>query len=666
MRDQGEQAVDVVMESFEAAKAELLASRAEIDSSYNILEQAIQKGRDQLLAKQASDGHWCYELEADCTISAEYILMMHFMDEVDADLQQKIARYIRSHQAEHGGWPLYAGGDMDISCSVKAYYALKLVGDQPDEPHMQKAREAILAQGGAARSNVFTRLTLTMFEQMPWRAVPFIPAEIMLLPRWFPFHIYKVSYWSRTVMIPLTILYSLKAKAKNPKQVGIAELFTVDPWKERRYFPIRSKLNKAVLLLERVARLFEPVVPGLLRNYAINKAVQWMLPRMNGEDGLGGIFPAMVNAYEALSLLGYAPDNEYRLNAKRAIDKLLVIGKEQAYCQPCLSPVWDTALSALTLHETNQALQSKYAGKALVKSLDWLVDRQIQNVPGDWLQSTNGPTGGGWAFQYRNDYYPDVDDTAAVAWALLEVDAKRYADTIDFAAEWLYSMQSSNGGFGAFDKDNTAYYLNEIPFADHGALLDPPSSDVSARCVAVFAHQHFAEHAEYNQTKERCLNYLLNEQEKNGAWFGRWGTNYLYGTWSVLSSLEKDAASFDTIAIKRAVKWLKATQNTDGGWGETNDSYADPSLAGRATHSNAFQTAWALLALLAAGESHADEVEKAVQYLLETQATDGNWYDKDFTAPGFPRVFYLKYHGYDKFFPLWALARYYNLRFAKD
>ncbi len=621
--------------------------------------EAIEAASAALFRLQHADGHWCFELEADCTIPSEYILMMHFLDDVDSVLQGKIANYIRGHQASHGGWPLFTGGDLDISCSVKAYYALKIAGDNPEDEHMVKAREAILAAGGAARSNVFTRILLAMFQQVPWRAVPFIPVEMLLLPRWFPFHIYKISYWSRTVLVPLSILYSLKATAKNPGNVGIRELFTTDPEEERDYFPVRSKLNTFILGFERFARLFEPLVPDFLRRFAIKKAMDWLLPRLNGEDGLGGIFPAMVNIYEVLVLLNYPEDHEYRVMAKQALLKMLVIDGDSAYCQPCLSPVWDTALTALALNEADFKPQS-----ALYSALDWLADRQIRDVDGDWRVRAPGLAGGGWAFQYRNDYYPDIDDTAAVAWAMLELDADRYRENLDSAAGWVMGMQSKNGGFAAFDKDNTYYYLNEIPFADHGALLDPPTSDVSARCLTLLGDPNYRQKKSYAKTLQRCIQYLLDEQEKTGAWYGRWGTNYIYGTWSVLTGMEKAGESPEQLPIKRAIKWLKSVQREDGGWGEDNNTYLQAEMAGRADHSTSFQTAWALLALMAAGEVDSIEVKRGIEYLLEQQQEGGLWCDNVFTAPGFPRVFYLKYHGYSKFFPLWALARYRNLRFA--
>ena len=616
------------------------------------LWRVISAARDALLGLQHDNGYWCFELEADCTMPAEYIMMMHFMDEIDTELQDKIAVYLRSHQQPHDGWGLFPGSDFDLSCSVKTYYALKLAGASPAEPHLVRAREAILAAGGAARCNVFTRIALALFGQIPWRGVPIVPVEIMLLPRWFPFHLSKVSYWSRTVMVPLAILCSLRARAKNPGRVDIRELFIVPPEKEKNYFPVRSRLNRILLGFERLGKLLEPAIPGFIRRYAMKKAERWVIERLNGTNGLGAIFPAMVNAHEALACLGYPADHPYRVITKEALTKLLVVVQDSAHCQPCVSPVWDTALACLALHQA----AGEQPTAEIKRGLDWLEKMQLLDAPGDWRDSRPKLEGGGWPFQFGNDFYPDIDDTAAVGWAMHRVDEKRYTEALRRAAQWVCGMQSENGGFAAFDVDNTCYYLNEIPFADHGALLDPPTSDVTGRCIALLAPL-----GKYQEVWKRSLEFLKREQEKNGSWFGRWGTNYIYGTWSVLSALELAQEPCDQLFIRRAVEWLKRVQRADGGWGESNDTYFNPGRAGHANSSTAFQTAWALLALMAAGEVDSTEVTRGVEYLLRTQQANGLWNDSEFTAPGFPRVFYLKYHGYDKFFPLWALARYYNL-----
>jgi squalene-hopene/tetraprenyl-beta-curcumene cyclase len=625
------------------------------------INNAIKQAQEQLLSLQSKEGFWVFELEADCTIPSEYIMMMHYLGEIDEALQAKIAVYIRSRQSEDGSFPLFTGGPGDISCSVKAYYALKMAGESVDAPHMTRLRKWILAQGGAAKANVFTRIALAMFEQLPWRGVPYIPVEIMLLPSWFPFHLDKVSYWSRTVMVPLFILCTLKATAKNPNKVDILELFTVHPDQEQHYFPKRTLLNKIFLGLDKLGRITESLIPEKMRNRAIDKAKDWFIERLNGEDGLGGIFPAMVNAYEAMLLIGMPKDHPHIVTARKSIDKLLVINEHDAYCQPCLSPVWDTGLAILALQEVYKSEDpSKLtSSENLAKAYEWLKSKQLKDEAGDWRVMKPELQGGGWAFQFNNPHYPDVDDTAVVAFAMADSKLSGLDESIHQATRWIAGMQSQNGGYGAFDADNTRYYLNEIPFADHGALLDPPTADVSARCAMLMA-KLVKEHEEYLPALNRTLDYLRSEQETDGSWFGRWGTNYIYGTWSVLMSLEQTDLPKSDPMYTKAAAWLKSVQREDGGWGEDNFSYHDTSVSGKYRFSTAFQTAWAVLGLIAAGEARSPEVKAGIDFILHHQMRDGFWNDKCFTAPGFPRVFYLKYHGYDKYFPLWALARYRN------
>ncbi len=582
--------------------------------------------------------------------------MMHFLDEIDATLERKLAVYLRARQAAHDGWPLYHGGDFNLSCSVKAYYALKLAGDDPKAPHMLRARKAILQHGGAARANVFTRIALALFGQAPWRAVPYIPVEIMLLPRWFPFHIDKVSYWSRAVMVPLFILCTRKPLAKNPRHVQIRELFVNAPERERHYF--RDSLERGgwlpriFLLLDRLGRLIDPLIPPRMRERATRLAEHWMLERLNGEDGLGAIFPAMVNALEAMTILGYRADDPRRATAKRALEKLLVIDGSSAYCQPCVSPIWDTGLATLAMQQTACTVSRKSA----LRALDWLKTRQLLDEPGDWRVNRPQLPGGGWAFQFANGHYPDLDDTAVIAWAMHDADEPaRYAESIRRALDWLVGMQSSDGGFAAFDVDNCFYYLNKIPFADHGALLDPPTSDVTARVVTALAR---VARARDRGAVDRAIAYLRDRQEADGSWYGRWGTNYIYGTWSVLTAFAQAGIAADDPAVRRAIDWLCTRQNEDGGWGESNDSYLRATPAAAAMASTAYQTSWALLALIAVGEAGSEAVRRGVQFLLREQQAHGLWNDPSFTAPGFPRVFYLRYHGYSAYFPQWALAAY--------
>ncbi|MGH8159933.1 MAG: squalene--hopene cyclase [Rhodanobacter sp.] len=636
------------------------------------LDRVIERARKALLARQQVDGHWCFEFETDCTISAEYILMMHFLDEIDVLLQEKLARYIRLKQRTdtHGGWPLYHDGVIDLSCSVKAYYALKAAGDEADAPHMRRAREAILAKGGAAKSNVFTRILLAMFQQVPWRAAPYVPVEIMLFPRWAPFHLDKVSYWARSTMVPLFILCSLKTCAKNPRGVAVPELFVTPPEQERHYFATNGFISRMFLVLDKIGRACDPLIPAALRRKAMRRAEQWMLLRLNGEDGPGAIFPPMVNALEAMTLLGYPKDHPARATCLKALQKLIVHrGDGTAYCQPCVSPVWDTGWAAIALL---RASPDEVTQSAVTRAMDWLAPLQELELKGDWASQAPDLPPGGWAFQYANAYYPDLDDTAVIA-ALLHVAVRgtprehAYRERIERASDWLVGMQSDNGGFASFDRNNTHYHINQIPFADHGAMLDPPTEDVSGRVLACLG---VLKRPQDQHVIERCVAYLRQAQQPDGSFWGRWGTNYIYGTWSVLAGLALAGEDMGRPWIRKSVDWLLAKQHADGGWGETNDSYFDASLRGtNAGVSTAHSTAWALLGLLAAGEYASDAVRRGIQWLLNDQQTDGEreaglWYHPSFNAPGFPRVFFLKYHGYTAYFPLWALTRYRQLSSA--
>jgi squalene-hopene/tetraprenyl-beta-curcumene cyclase len=540
---------------------------------------------------------------------------------------------------------------------------LKLAGDSPEAPHMVRARKAILDRGGAARANVFTRIALAQFGQCPWRAVPYIPVEIMLMPRWFPFHLDKVSYWSRTVMVPLLILCTYKPKAKNPRNVNVAELFTVPAERDHSYFrlgPERSGtkarvLATAFLAVDRVFRMMDFLIPSAMRKAATKRAEAWFLERLNGEDGLGAIFPAMVNALEAMVLLGYPSDDPRRVTAKRALEKLLVTDANAAYCQPCVSPIWDTALATLAVQESGGAA----ATVANDAALNWLKSKQLLNEPGDWQASRPDLKSGGWPFQFANGHYPDLDDTAAIVWAMHRADDRtKYGESMSRALDWLAGMQSVDGGFAAFDVDNTHYNLNYIPFADHDALLDPPTSDVTARVVAAMS---LVGRPQDQVPLARAIAFLRREQTAEGSWFGRWGTNHIYGTWSVLAGLGQAGIGANDEAVRRAVDWLNSRQNGDGGWGESNDSYAGKTHLGERTASTPHQTAWAVLGLMAAGQAGSNAARCGIEYLLRTQQADGLWSDPHFTAPGFPRVFYLKYHGYCAYFPLWALSAYRNL-----
>lgn len=620
------------------------------------LDEAITRAEESLVALQHPDGHWVFELEADVTIPSEFILLQHYFGRIEPELQARIARYIRDIQGADGGWPLFHGGALDLSASVKAYFALKAAGDPVDAPHMQRARAAILAGGGARRCNVFTRILLALFGEVPWRAVPVMPVEIMLLPSWSPFHIAKVSYWSRTVLVPLLVLMALRPRARNPLGITIGELFVEPPETVRDWIggPTSSPLSVAFGMLDRLLRVAEPFFPADARRRAIDKAVAFVTERLNGEDGLGGIFPAMANAAMMFDCLGYAPDHPGYASALASLRKLLVLDGERSYCQPCLSPVWDTALACHALME----IEDIRLEATIRRALDWLETKQVLEVAGDWASARPGLRPGGWAFQFENPYYPDLDDTAAVALALDRFGSSRYRVAIDRAAEWVIGMQSRGGGWGSFDADNTHFYLNHIPFADHGALLDPPTADVSGRCLSFLTQIGYGPD---HPAVAAAIDYLRAEQEADGSWFGRWGTNYIYGTWSVLTALNSAGLAADSPEMQRAVDWLVARQHKDGGWGEGGESYWAGAPHGEAPYSTSSQTAWALLALMAAGEVGNPAVARGIAYLIDSQDEDGNWDEPWYTAVGFPRVFYLRYHGYRAFFPLWALARFRRL-----
>ncbi|MBR8181655.1 squalene--hopene cyclase [Burkholderia ambifaria] len=628
------------------------------------LDAAVASATDALLATQNADGHWVYELEADSTIPAEYVLLVHYLGETpNLELEQKIGRYLRRVQQADGGWPLFTDGAPNISASVKAYFALKVIGDDENAEHMQRARRAIHAMGGAEMSNVFTRIQLALYGAIPWRAVPMMPVEIMLLPQWFPFHLSKVSYWARTVIVPLLVLNAKRPIAKNPRGVRIDELF-VDPPVNAGLLPRQGHQSPGWFAFFRVVdhalRAADGLFPNYTRERAIRQAVSFVDERLNGEDGLGAIYPAMANAVMMYDVLGYAEDHPNRAIARKSIEKLLVVQEDEAYCQPCLSPVWDTSLAAHALLETGDAR----AEEAVIRGLEWLRPLQILDVRGDWISRRPHVRPGGWAFQYANPHYPDVDDTAVVAVAMDRVQKLKhddaFRDSIARAREWVVGMQSSDGGWGAFEPENTQYYLNNIPFSDHGALLDPPTADVSGRCLSMLAQ--LGETPLNSEPARRALDYMLKEQEPDGSWYGRWGMNYVYGTWTALCALNAAGLTPDDPRVKRGAQWLLSIQNKDGGWGEDGDSYKLNYRGFEQAPSTASQTAWALLGLMAAGEVNNPAVARGVEYLIAEQKEHGLWDETRFTATGFPRVFYLRYHGYRKFFPLWALARYRNLK----
>lgn len=627
------------------------------------LDRVVERAHAALGGKQNDDGHWVFELEADATIPAEYVLLEHFLDRIDQPLEDKIGVYLRRIQGEHGGWPLYHDGDFNISATVKAYYALKCIGDDINAPHMQRARQAVLDHGGAERTNVFTRFQLALFGEVPWHGTPVMPVELMLLPRSAFFSVWNMSYWSRTVIAPLLVLAALRPVAVNPRGVHVQELFVTPPDQVKDWIrgPYRSRWGHAFKVLDQVLRPVVKLIPQKVHEKAIKASVDFIEPRLNGIDGLGAIYPAMANTVMMYRAMG-VPDSDPRANtAWESVRALLVDHGDEVYCQPCVSPIWDTGLAGHAMMEAGSGpdpIARKETEEKMAKAAEWLRDRQILDVKGDWAINRPDLEPGGWAFQYRNDYYPDVDDTAVVGMLLHRQNDPANDEAIERARKWIVGMQSTNGGWGAFDVDNDKELLNHIPFSDHGALLDPPTADVTARCVSFLAQLG---HAEDRPVIERALEYLRDDQEKDGSWFGRWGTNYIYGTWSVLCALNAAGVSHDDPMVVRAVEWLRSVQRPDGGWGEGCESYED-GPRGQYKESLPSQTAWAVLGMMAVGRRDDPAVVRGIAWLSKQQGENGEWEEDPYNAVGFPKVFYLKYHGYRQFFPLLAVSRYRNLK----
>lgn len=621
----------------------------------NPLDVTIHRAQQYLLRNQnRSDGHWVGILEADTTITSDYIMLMHFLGKVNHEKQRLAANLLCEHQLSDGGWNIYYGGPSEISASVKAYFALKLAGYSADKPFMQKARKCILDMGGIMKANCFTKIYLAMFGQVDWQAVPAVPAEMILFPPGFYFSIYEMSYWSRCIVVPLSI-----AIAKKPHiPVGddmLKELYLIP----RDKVVYRIKRDQSGLCwhnffidADSIFRRYEQQPIKFIRRIALRKAEKWMLDHMDKSGGLGAIWPAIINSIFAMKCLGYSDDHPALKNQLQEVENLIVYEMDNLYLQPCVSPVWDTAWAIIALHESG----IPSTDPILQKAGQWLLSKEVRNF-GDWALKCKVEEPSGWYFQYANEFYPDTDDSAAVLMALQRVSLSEKEKAFLRGLKWIQAMQCNDGGWGAFDRNNNKTILNHIPFADFNALLDPSTSDVTGRCLEFLGRIGFSK---THINIRMAIEFLQKEQEKDGPWFGRWGANYIYGTWSVLSGLMAVGEDMNKPYIKKAVEWLRSVQNSDGGWGETIKSYDDPFLKaiGKSTPS---QTAWALLGLFAAGEIKSDTVEKGIEFLLTRQNEDGSWDEIEFTATGFPKVFYLKYHMYRNYFPLMALGRYRNL-----
>jgi squalene-hopene/tetraprenyl-beta-curcumene cyclase len=617
---------------------------------------ALASACSALLCRQQPDGHWVGELQGDTILESEFILLLAFLGQADSDKARKAAEYILRQQQPDGSWSNYPDGPFEMSVSVKAYFALKLVGHDPAALYMARARLKIIAEGGAARCNSFTRFYLALLGQLPYASCPSVPPELILLPRWFYVNLYAMSSWTRTIVVPLSIFSAFKPVRSLPGRKGIRELFLEDPWTSR---PAPAPCQGSGLFswsrffvgIDRLYKRLEPFL-GPIRHLAIRRAAEWMRHRLADSDGLGAIFPPMVYTVIALRCLSVPDDDPQMVSALKQLDDLIIEEGGTIRLQPCFSPVWDTALTLNALADAGLTIEDEAARRGV----DWLLEREVRQA-GDWSLMNPRLPPGGWFFEYRNPHYPDTDDTAMVLMALGRTGAARrpeVAPAVERGLRWLAGMQNRDGGWAAFDRDVNREVLTRVPFADHNAMLDPSCPDITARVLEALG-THGARRG--HPAIDCALSFLARTQDPRGCWPGRWGVNYLYGTWQVLVGLQ--AIGFDMSAplVGRAVAWLKSVQQSCGGWGESCRSYDDPSLAGQGTPT-ASQTAWALLALLAAGESDSAAVQAGIDYLLVTRCDDGTWQEMPFTGTGFPKVFYLKYHLYSLYFPLMALARY--------
>jgi squalene-hopene/tetraprenyl-beta-curcumene cyclase len=644
-----------------------------IDAALSDVEAAAERARDYIFSLQHPEGYWCGELEADAMLEADYIFVHVLLGTGDEGKMRRALTEMLRYQNEDGGWSIYSGGPSNISLSVKCYFACKLMGMKPDDPILARAREWILANGGVVKCNTFTKIYLCFLGQYEYDAVPAIPPEIVLFPKWFYFNLYEISSWSRAILVPLSIAYAKKIFKKIPAEQGIDELFeggraNADlhlPWDDTKLVSWRNFF----LLCDRITHWFERIHIRPLRAMALKKAEKWMLERFEMTDGLGAIYPAILNSIIALRCLGYSLDDPQVI---RAIDEFERLGIDEPNgtaeypeptfrMQPCVSPVWDTAQAVYALGEAGVPRNDP----RLLKAADWMLAKEVRHK-GDWAMKVRRTQPGGWYFEFNNEFYPDVDDTGQVLLALSKVEnpRERYQyDVSQRAIDWVFAMQCRNGGWASFDKDNTKMIFQYIPFADHNAMLDPPTVDITGRILETLAGYGYTRK---DKRVEKAIQFIYKEQEPDGSWFGRWGVNYLYGTFLVLRGLEAMGVWNHEPQIQQAAEWIRMVQNADGGWGETCGSYDDPNERGIGP-STPSQTAWALLGLLAAGDTRSDSVAKGIKWLLARQLKDGSWDESlgegrtrqaIYTGTGFPRVFYLAYHQYRNYFPLLALTTY--------
>lgn len=626
-----------------------------IDDIASRVAAAMDGARRFLFSQQHEEGYWCGELEADTTLESDYILLHTLLGTGNAERFQKCANYILRHQNEDGGWPIYAHGPSNISATVKAYFGLKLAGYKPEHAALAKARKKILEMGGVTEVNTFTKIYLCFLGQYDYDAVPAIPPEIVLFPKWFWFNIYEISSWSRAILVPLSICYAKKPLRKIPDEMGVEELFLGGREKARMRLAWSKKLvswRNFFLCLDRMVHWFEAVHIRPLRSVALNVAKKWMLQRFDMSDGLGAIYPSILNSIIALRCLGYSLDDPQVIRALDEFEKLGIEEEDTFRMQPCKSPVWDTAYALYALGESGVPADDP----RMVKCADWMLQKQVRNA-GDWKVKNKQGQPGGWYFEFNNEFYPDVDDSAMVCLSLAHVDhpnGRYQRESVQRAIDWILSMQCRNGGWASFDKNNDRMVFEHIPFADHNAMLDPATVDITGRILEMLGAYGYGQD---HPAVKNALKFIRGEQEPDGSWFGRWGVNYIYGTMLVLRGLEAMGIDCHEPSIQQAAEWLRMVQNPDGGWGETVGSYDDPTMKGVGT-STPSQTAWAVMGLMAANDTRSDCVARGIAYLLHTQKKDGSWDEPYYTGTGFPRVFYLSYHLYRQYFPLIALTTY--------
>ena len=625
--------------------------------SRTAVRNAVEAAQRYLLSIQGPDGHWCGELEGDTILESEYALTLHFLGRTNDPRFEKVAEYLRRKQLPRGGWAIYQGGPAEVSSSVKAYFVLKLAGDDPAAPHMARARKVILELGGIEACNSFTRIYLAIFGQCSWDDCPAVPPEIVLLPDSAVFNIYKMSAWSRGIVVPLSIIWASKPFCPVPDSAAIPELHV--PREDGPVPVARSRRERSwrrfFTAVDAALKRLENAGLTPLRKKALAACEQWIHERLALSDGLGAIFPPIINTIIAFRCLGYATDDP-RLTAQiRELERLELEDEETIHLQPCFSPIWDTALAIVALSDSGLSPEDP----ALLKAARWLLDREVKKI-GDWKKACPQAEPGGWYFEYANEWYPDTDDTAEVLTALSRVRFPGEAE--DLARQgavargqaWLMAMQNRDGGWGAFDKDCDNEVLTFIPFADHNAMIDPSCEDITGRILEAL---HGLGVPAGDPAVRRAAGYLESKQHPDGTWYGRWGCNYIYGSWLALRGLLHAGEDLRQKRFQASAAWLRAHQNSDGGWGELPRSYDEPETKGQGP-STPSQTAWALMALFATGDRDSETVRQGVEYLLSLQEYDGSWKDEHWTGTGFPKVFYLRYHLYATYFPLWALSLY--------